>query len=193
MPERAMPEDWDAEGISLAAQETLGSAADVAGWISENPNISGQTVFEWVKALADARMKAQRDSYDPDFMHLVEKSVMLQTLDQVWKENLLQLDYLKKGIGLRAYGQKDPLNEYKKESFVIFEENMARLKTQVTRTLLVSNFTPEGVEALTAPGDERVQGPSEPGELGIDMNYPRNAPCPCGSGKKYKHCHGRLS
>jgi len=198
IPERSMPEDWDAAGLSRSAAENLGLQLDVNAWIADNPNISEQTVFERVKQAADLRMKEQRTRHDKDFMHLVEKSVLLQTLDQVWKENLLQLDYLKKGIGLRAYGQKDPLNEYKKESFFIFEENMDRLRMQVTRILLTTNFTREGVEAITeeqeaADAGSGVETRPEETSIKVDPNYPRNAPCPCGSGKKYKHCHGRLA
>ena len=192
VPEKSRPEDWDVAGLVMDLESSFGLRLDVAAWIKENPDLSEQTLFERTLSAANARAKSQRAKYDDEFRKLVEKSVMLQTLDAVWKDNLLQLDYLKKGIGLRAYGHKDPLNEYKRESFMIFENNMARIRRDVVRVLLTSDFTREGVEALTEEGDMGAAPPPEGEVPSVDMDIPRNAPCPCGSGKKYKHCHGRL-
>ncbi|MDR1009127.1 MAG: preprotein translocase subunit SecA [Rickettsiales bacterium] len=191
IPVRSLPEDWNASGLETATHEHLGIDAPVAKWSAESPNIDEQSVFERIEKLADERMAARRKHYGKEFMDKIEKSVMLQTLDSIWKENLLQLDYLKKGIGLRAYGQKDPLNEYKKESFFIFEENMDRIKRTTTRTLMLADFTPEGVDKLTEEDDMDYEE-SDATEPVFDESIPRNAPCPCGSGKKYKHCHGKL-
>src|ERR1700726_216209 len=103
-------------------------------------------------------MAAKAANIGPELMRFIEKSLLIQTLDAVWKEHLYALDHLRQGIGLRAYGQRDPLNEYKSEAFTLFNGMLVDLKDETTW-------------AAT----------------------PRNAPCPCGSGKKYKHCHGRLA
>jgi preprotein translocase subunit SecA len=149
-------------------------------------------------------------------MRMVEKSLLLQILDQAWKEHLLQLDHLRQGIGLRAYAQRDPLNEYKREAFNLFEQMLHDLRERVTSVLahVELRVGPAEAEEALAP-----RGPSEMHEsrndpafadeaeaagiglvqrsTAIDPNdpatwgaTPRNAPCPCGSGKKYKHCHG---
>jgi preprotein translocase subunit SecA len=174
-------------------QSLTGEKADMRKWLADTPDLSEQTVFERVKRIADIKMESQRAKYGAEFMNRIEKSVMLQVLDQIWKENLLQLDYLKKGIGLRAYAHIDPLNAYKKEAFMIFENNMMRVKEGVTRTLLTTEFTPESVERMTEDDDEGYDDSDAEGARFIDMSIPRNAPCPCGSGLKYKHCHGRLA
>jgi preprotein translocase subunit SecA len=225
IPERSASDDWNLDGLEVDCLETLSVGIDVKKWIGEASDISEQTVFERIKDASDNRMQEQEDKYGGDFMRFVEKSVMLQTLDQVWKDNLLQLDYLKKGIGLRAYAQKDPLNEYKKEAFVIFEDNILKMKYKTIRTLAGTDFTRQGVEELTEEGpmetvesQERLDAFGTNAEAGlelapkreipgrppagadasfaptgfVDAKISRNAPCPCGSGKKYKHCHGRL-
>lgn len=129
--------------------ETLGVKADIQKWLEEDEAISPQKIFERVKELSDNQMKSQEDKYSVDFMRFVEKSVMLQTLDQVWKDHLLSLDYIKQGIGLRAYGQKDPLNEYKREAFITFEKNMLKMKYKTIQIIAKTDFTQEGVEELT--------------------------------------------
>src|SRR5262249_46155394 len=124
----------------------------------------------------------------------------LQILDQNWKEHLLGLDHLRHGIGLRAYGQRDPLNEYKREAFDMFEGMMARLREQITQLLAhIEIRQPEPMQEM-APPLQAPQPPRPAGSNGADPNNPaswknvsRNAACPCGSGKKYKHCHGKLA
>ena len=159
-------------------------------------------------------------------MRKVEKSLLLQIFDQVWKEHLLHLDHLRQGIGLRAYGQRDPLNEYKREAFDLFNGMLTDLRERVTSVLMRIELRPDAAAALARagagdghapprPGDGRAgdgrrgrSGLSTPAPMAtgdaarraeaVDPNdpatwsrTPRNAPCPCGSGKKYKHCHGR--
>jgi preprotein translocase subunit SecA len=143
-------------------------------------------------------------------MRLAEKSLLLRILDQQWKDHLLSLDHLRQGINLRAYAQRDPLNEYKSEAFEMFQEMLTRLRESVTGVLShlqIGESSPEKVvtdifeseshqEMLLQfhedpydpgqPEDERLIGPED------WRNTPRNAPCPCGSGKRYKQCHGRL-
>jgi preprotein translocase subunit SecA len=156
-------------------------------------------------------------------MRMVEKSLLLQLFDQVWKEHLLSLDHLRQGIGLRAYGQRDPLNEYKREAFSLFNNMLEDLRERVTSLLLRLELTADAPLPEPAPvrvTDMRHASPeAEPGyEMAPTLDYgaaamarqetrvisevdpndmttwdktARNAPCPCGSGKKYKHCHGK--
>jgi preprotein translocase subunit SecA len=165
-------------------------------------------------------MAAKAANIGPDLMRYIEKNLLLQILDQVWKEHLLALDHLRQGIGLRAYGQRDPLNEYKTEAFALFNGLLDELKERVTQMLSRVEMGPDPTAETFAPaqqtqmieshptptvnGDTPVAGygmaetmvdnrdigadPNDPTTWG---NTPRNAACPCGSGKKFKHCHGR--
>jgi len=152
-------------------------------------------------------------------MRFVEKSILIQVLDHVWKEHLLALDHLRQGIGLRAYGQRDPLNEYKAEAFALFNAMLQELKERVTMMLArvelgaeppppqpVTMFEQHPEPALMGAGDGMAEAPAAmvamasvgAARVAVDPNdpstwdrSPRNAPCPCGSGRKYKHCHGK--
>ncbi len=180
--------------------------------------------------MADAGIRKAAEkvaNFGPDIIRNVEKSVLLQILDQVWKEHLLTLDHLRQGIGLRAYGQRDPLNEYKREAFNLFEEMLTNLRERVISVLshvelqimpneemlqprlsqdLVETrddpaFAMEGAvaePAVAEPPPEPLRrrqaaatlDPDDPATWG---RVPRNAPCPCRSGRKYKHCHGKVA
>ena len=157
----------------------------------------------------------------PDLMRFIEKSVLIQTLDAVWKEHLYALDHLRQGIGLRAYGQRDPLNEYKPEAFTLFNGMLDELRQRVTHMLahvvvgeapppppapapVVESHNPPGGMvgglALAEPvvraaaSDQHLQAAQvDPARPETWAATPRNAPCPCGSGKKYKYCHGRVA
>jgi preprotein translocase subunit SecA len=135
--------------------------------------------------------------YGPEVMRVMEKNFLLQLLDQNWKEHLLALDHLRHGIGLRAYAQRDPLNEYKREAFDMFEGMMARLREQITQLLSLFEIRqqPEAPPLPQAPQPPRPSGGNgaDPGNPASWKNVSRNAACPCGSGKKYKHCHGKLA
>ncbi len=164
-------------------------------------------------------MAAKAANLGPELMRFVEKSMLLQMLDAVWKEHLLALDHLRQGIGLRAYGQRDPLNEYKSEAFALFNAMLDDLKERVTTMLARVELgrRPRRPSRCSAPPCSRRRhqlqrpggggalcrrrragsrapahrpGPGRPQHL---VHTPRNAPCPCGSGKKYKHCHGKIS
>ncbi len=167
-------------------------------------------------------MAAKAANFGPELMRYIEKSLLLQMLDQVWKEHLLALDHLRQGIGLRAYGQRDPLNEYKREAFALFNAMLEELKERVTSSLARVE-TGRPAEPPPPPGPMFENNPEELlsqsfghnagyaagavleapsvaegaavalSELPEDWrNTPRNAACPCGSGKKFKYCHGRL-
>ena len=132
----------------------------------------------------------------PETMRMAEKSLLLQVLDQQWKEHLLSLDQLRQGISLRAYAQKDPLNEYKREAFTMFESLLAGLRETVTMVLShveIRQPEPEEAAASSAPAPRTMPQRAMPQRAMPQRKVSRNEPCPCGSGKKYKHCHGRLS
>jgi preprotein translocase subunit SecA len=222
VPENAYPEQWDTKGLKEELQRVLGLDIPVDEWAKEE-GIADEEIFARVERRADEHMAAKVAQWGADVIRYVEKSILLQTLDHLWREHLLMLDHLRQVIGLRGYGQRDPLNEYKAEAFNLFEAMSQNLREAVTAQLM-------RVEILPAPPPEEQPGPSLPymeahkidpstgeDEMALagaglltatgaaaapaaerDPANPaswgkvgRNEPCPCGSGKKYKHCHGR--
>ncbi len=194
LPEKSLIDDWNLNGLDIDCNETLGIKIDFNKYIEDNPNTTPQDIFNLVKLASDAKMEFQEQRYTSDFVRYVEKSIFLQTLDQVWKEHLLALDFLKQGIGLRAYGQKDPLNEYKREAFIAFEESMLRIKYKTIQLIAKTDFSQEGIAEFNEEDDdtEMQENQEAPKTLEINQNISRNDLCPCGSGKKYKHCCGKL-
>jgi preprotein translocase subunit SecA len=227
VPENAYPEQWDAKGLHEEALRLLGIDLPIADWAKEE-GIDAQGVRERILQAADRKMAEKAANFGPDVMRMAEKSLLLQLLDQSWKDHLLALDHLRHGIGLRAYGQRDPLNEYKREAFEMFEGMLDRLRDTVTGVLShieIRAARPEDAlpERRMQPMQETRRDPALAGEPEMAMagggaalrpaapmrraapagaaasadpgtwaRTPRNAPCPCGSGKKYKHCHGKL-
>ena len=221
IPEKAYPEEWN---VTLLHEEVLrifGLDLPVADWAKEE-GIADQEILHRVTDAADRKMAEKVAQYGPDIMRDVEKSLYLQILDQMWKDHLLTLDHLRQGIGLRAYAQKDPLNEYKRESFGLFEELLVNISERVTTILShveLQMMPPEGLTpqgpANTTEGHEdpafadggAAQAIPQPASLPRakpvaerDPDDPstwgrvgRNEKCPCGSGKKYKQCHGKVS
>lgn len=250
IPEKAYAEQWDTEALREEAMRLLDLDLPISEWAAEE-GIADEEITERLKKNAANKMAAKTANYSADLMRLAEKSLLLQLLDQTWKEHLLALDHLRQGIGLRAYGQKDPLNEYKREAFDMFEDMLDNLRETVTSVMCHLELS---VDAEELAAMERAQaeidvqetrmdpafadkemalasstgphpaapmqiqsasskvlsgdiGPADapPGwELNTALNrwldpndpdtwgkVPRNAACPCGSGKKYKHCHGR--
>ena len=123
-----------------------------------------------------------------DIQTEIKKSVVIQSIDQNWKEHLQKLDFLKGSIGLRAYGQQNPLNAYKQEAFRLFEGLLSRVRERVVRILAYAEFQ---IKPTEAPEQQKSANAAK-SEKSIDPNTPRNAPCPCGSGKKFKHCCGKV-
>ena len=216
IPEKAYAEQWDAEGLQEEVRRVLNLDLPIVDWAKEE-GIADQEVRERLHDAADRRMAEKAANFGPDVMRMVERSLLLQVLDQVWKEHLHNLDYLRQAIGLRAYAQKDPLNEYKREAFSLFEQMLVRVREQVTSILARVELQPAAPppelfarapqemhesrgEALEGGDDAADAGalPARPIRAQVDPNdpatwktTPRNAPCPCGSGKKYKYCHGK--
>ncbi len=223
IPEKAFAEQWESAALQQDVKRVLNLDLPVADWAREE-GIDETQIRERLEQAADAFMAAKEASLGPDLMRYVEKSLLLQMLDQVWKEHLLALDHLRQGIGLRAYGQRDPLNEYKTEAFALFNAMLDELKERVTTMLTRVELNPEQppvppppplprmtevhpaasllAEAMAEPALEMAGGDAisaaplrseavNPNDPATWRNSPRNAPCPCGSGKKFKHCHGR--
>jgi len=218
MPEKAYAEQWDTDGLKTEVLRVLGLELPITDWAREE-GIADEEVRQRLRDAGDRKMAEKAANYGPEVLRMVEKSLLLQLLDQHWKDHLLQLDHLRSGIGLRAYGQRDPLREYQTEAFTMFETMLVSLREQVTNVLCHLQLQvdrgppqelPRGpahpmreshVDPLTGennaapPAPARSPGrraavtldPKDPATWG---KVPRNALCPCGTGKKYKHCHG---
>ncbi len=221
IPERAYAEQWDAQGLKDDVANMLGLDLPIVEWAAEE-GIADEEIRERLKAEADRAMAAKVAQAGPELLRQVEKAVLLRTLDHHWREHLMMLDYLRQAVGLRGYGQRDPLNEYKSEAFELFESLLTRLREDVTRQLMNAQFVAEAPQIEEAPlpemrahhfdpqtGEDELEGGdvatlkrpvrNDP-RLAVDPKNPatwgkvaRNAACPCGSGKKFKHCHGSLA
>ncbi|MGD9615734.1 MAG: preprotein translocase subunit SecA [Alphaproteobacteria bacterium] len=238
IPENALPEQWDVTGLHAECLRLLALDVPLADWAKEE-GIDRETVEERLTEAAERHMQGKEATFGAELLRMAEKSLLLQFLDHIWKDHLLQLDHLRQGINLRAYAQRDPLNEYKREAFELFETMLVNLREQVTSALshlemrtdaplepeplpfgelsYSEEFFIEPEEALAeadpmprrpvagdgsarrresgrvaaaAAGTELRERPSAP--RAPWAGTPRNAPCPCGSGRKYKHCHGRI-
>jgi preprotein translocase subunit SecA len=212
IPERAFAEQWQSAELAADVQRVLGLDLPIVEWAAEE-GIDENGLRERIFGAAQDAADAKAAKFGAELANYIEKSVLLQTLDQVWKEHLLALDYLRQGIGLRAYGQRDPLNEYKREAFALFNSMLTELKERVTHVLnhivvgeapaapppvpvVESHPLPGGMqgdlalaEPVVAPYREDEIDPARPETWAAT---PRNAACPCGSGRKFKYCHGRV-
>jgi len=222
IPEKAYADQWDTELLHDEVQRVFGLDVPVQEWAKEE-GIADEEIRERLTDVTDRMMAEKAANVGPDVMRMVEKSLLLQLLDQSWKEHLLTLDHLRQGIGLRAYAQRDPLNEYKREAFDLFEEMLEGLRDRITTVLAFVQFEAESKpDAFARPQQQMTETRTDPALQGTTDNsegasdnatvtnrqaqgalnpedpstwgrVPRNAPCPCGSGKKYKHCHGKAS
>jgi preprotein translocase subunit SecA len=213
IPANALADQWDTALLHEESLRLFGLDVPAAEWAAEE-GIAGDEVAERILKAVEEKVAAKSALYGDEFMRMAEKSLLLQFLDQSWKDHLLQLDHLRQGINLRAYAQQDPLNEYKREAFVLFGEMLAHLRERVTTTLChleVRFEQPNEPPPMPTPPPRRTmresrREPALAGEVAADAadaalsavavapfaRTPRNAPCPCGSGKKFKHCHGRV-
>jgi preprotein translocase subunit SecA len=223
VPENAYPEQWDVKGLKEELARVLSLELPVDEWAKEE-GIADEELLSRIERSADEHMASKVAKWGPEVIRYVEKSILLQTLDQLWREHLLMLEHLRQVIGLRGYGQRDPLNEYKAEAFNLFEAMIASLREGVTAQLMrveIVSAPPEEQQPSQLPymeahkidpntGDDEMgfaaarlapamagngaqsvpRDPNNPGSWG---KVGRNENCPCGSGKKYKHCHGRYA
>ncbi len=214
VPAKAFAEQWETADLAADIERIFGLSLPIVAWGQEE-GIDEVGLRERIEHEAESQIAAKTANLGPEFMRYIEKSVLLQTLDAVWKEHLLALDHLRQGIGLRAYGQRDPLNEYKSEAFAMFQAMLEDLKERVTSILAKVEVSMEAppepqpirmyenhpeaalIGADTAPAYLGGDGltdlpPLPPMDPDVLAQIPRNALCPCGSGRKFKHCHGRL-
>ncbi len=213
VPEHAYAEQWDVAGLKEELKRVLDLDLPVDEWAKEE-GIADEEMLNRIEQRVDELMAAKSAQFGPDVMRYVEKSVLLQTLDHLWREHLVMLDHLRQVIGLRGYGQRDPLQEYKSEAFSLFEALIAHLREAVTAQLVRVEIVPpdeqpelpdmvahkldpntgedemafaQAALAPVAAADRDPQNPATWGKVG------RNEDCPCGSGKKFKHCHGKYA
>jgi len=222
IPEKAYPEQWNMTGLHEEILRIFGSDIPVADWAKEE-GIADAEILDRLNDLLSRKMAEKAANYGAEVMRNVEKSLLLQLLDQLWKDHLLTLDHLRQGIGLRAYAQRDPLNEYKQEAFSLFEEMLDALRERVTQVLsqvelqldvpnqtLFTNTPENRLESRNDPAfsgnntdsnneESMPKMPSKYRRAAADINpqdpttwgrVSRNSPCPCQSGRKFKHCHG---
>jgi preprotein translocase subunit SecA len=207
IPANALPDQWDVAALHAECLRLVNVDLPFAEW-AKAEGIGDAEIRERILQAADEKMAQKVQTYGADIMRLAERSLLLRILDQIWKDHLLSLDHLRQGINLRAYGQRDPLNEYKAEAFQLFQQMLSGLREQVTSVLCHVELRVERPQADLMPQRpaHMIEGHEEP--TGLDAGggtatatatavaspwarTPRNAPCPCGSGKKFKHCHGR--
>ncbi|MBN9550807.1 MAG: SEC-C domain-containing protein, partial [Alphaproteobacteria bacterium] len=223
IPENAYAEQWNVAGLKEEVAQYLNLDLPIEEWVKEE-GIAEDDIRERITAAADAAAKERADRFGPDVMNYVERSVVLQTLDHLWREHIVNLDHLRSVVGFRGYAQRDPLQEYKGEAFELFQGMLGNLRQAVTAQLMRVELvrqaadapppeTPEmfgshidgttgeddfqggetallvrqDANAVVAPENRDPKNPSTWGKVG------RNELCPCGSGKKYKHCHGTFA
>ncbi|EMX8467446.1 MULTISPECIES: preprotein translocase subunit SecA [Serratia] len=207
---QSLEEEWDIQGLEERLKNDFDLEMPIAQWLDKEPELHEETLRERILENAKEQYLRKEEVVGSEMMRNFEKGVMLQTLDSLWKEHLAAMDYLRQGIHLRGYAQKDPKQEYKRESFNMFATMLESLKYEVISVLSkVQVRMPEEVEALEQQRREEAERLAQQQQLSHhdenalvteDPNAPataerkvgRNDPCPCGSGKKYKQCHGRL-
>ena len=194
IPSGSFPDMWDGELLASLSRSHLGIKVPGAEWIKED-GVSDIEIVDRLKSASNQHMAGKTTVFGRDMMRNIEKSVVLQILDQNWKEHLLNLDHLRQGINLRAYAQKDPLNEYKREAFQMFEGMLDKMRQTVTMALanieIQPNLDREKQRNESIKKDQKLSNSSVNSQI-RNGKVPRNAPCPCGSGKKFKHCHGKI-
>ncbi len=211
MPPKSYADQWDTQGLYVATIEKLGIDVPVIEWADEE-GIENEDIAERLYTASDEFMAKKAVDFGPENMRNIEKQLLLQTIDGKWREHLLALEHLRSVVGFRGYAQRDPLNEYKNDSFQLFEGMLDGLREDVTQKLsrvvplteeqqqemLQQYMAQQNAQAAMAAPKPLEDTPTEPAE-GFDENDRetwgnpgRNAPCPCGSGKKFKHCHGEV-
>jgi preprotein translocase subunit SecA len=216
IPPDSVEELWDVPALERELKSEFGLEIPLQKMLEDNPDLHEETLRERILEAANALYQLKEDQASAEILRQFERSVMLQSLDNHWREHLAALDHLRQGIHLRSYAQKNPKQEYKREAFELFEALLNTVKSEVTKvTMLVQVKTEADVEAVEKPVevenvqyqhadyDEALANPASVDEEALlasgqpivreGVKVGRNDPCPCGSGKKYKQCHGVLS
>ena len=209
MPPKSYADQWDVEGLQAALAENLGLDAPVVAWAAEE-GVDDDTIREKLEDLSDDFMARKAVEFGPENMRMIEKQILLETIDSKWREHLLTLEHLRSVVGFRSYAQRDPLNEYKSEAFQLFQNLLDSLRERVTQLLahvrmrsaeeqraIMEEMARQQAAIAAAAAQSLDAKPSEPGTFDENDratwgNPGRNEACPCGSGKKFKHCHGKL-
>jgi len=210
VPLHSLTEQWDLAGLESRLKQDFGIDLPVQQWLADDANLQEETIRENIVEHAKAAYQDKKEQVGESIIAGFEKSVMLQTIDMLWKEHLAAMDHLRQGIHLRGYAQKDPKQEYKRESFELFIAMLENLKTDVVKILskvqIQSREEAEAVEEQRRAAEAKAsiqyqqnnaeeEKETEEGSdtfVRNDKKVGRNDPCPCGSGKKYKQCHGKL-
>jgi preprotein translocase subunit SecA len=216
IPPGSLEEQWDVPALEKSLQAEIGLELPIQEWLEKEPDLHEETLSERVIAAAEEVYQEKINHAGADVMHQFERAVMLQSLDNHWREHLAALDHLRQGIHLRSYAQKNPKQEYKREAFELFSNLLDVVKREVTQvTMMVQIKSQADMEAVEKPtelenvryqhanyeeallaGEEAPEGGEEAKQEPFErtgVKIGRNDPCPCGSGKKYKQCHGKLS
>jgi len=222
VPADSIDEQWDIAGLERELESEFGISAELKHWLEQQSEADADTVLAHVRDLIQAMFQAKEQQIGAETMRQLEKHIMLSVLDNAWKEHLASMDYMRQGIYLRGYAQQDPKQAFKRESFELFSQMLARIKTEVIQMLARIRIRSEeevaameaeqqrvaerlarqmqasgggapagGVLGMDGPASQQAAATMEPLVTGPKVG--RNDPCPCGSGKKYKHCHGQLS
>ena len=212
VPAERLEEQWDLPGLQNVLPDEWQLEIDLQAEVEKSDSITDEDVLDKVRAAADAAFLAKVEQVGAEQFTPFMRMVLLQTIDSHWREHLAALDYLRQGIHLRGYAQKNPKQEYKREAFELFEQLLDTVKLEVTRVLMTVRIqsqdqVAQAAEAIEAQASQlsnvTYTHPNEDGSVSQDTDpatlaaevpkVGRNDPCPCGSGKKYKQCHGRLS
>jgi preprotein translocase subunit SecA len=212
VPAESLEEQWDLDGLERVLREEWQLELDLKGQVEKSDSITDQDMVDQVAAAADAMFEAKVEQVGREQFTPFMRMVLLQAMDSHWREHLAALDYLRQGIHLRGYAQKNPKQEYKREAFELFSQLLDTVKLEVTRILMTVRIQSQEQVAQAAEAIEEQAGhlsnvtythPNEDGSVSQDADpasmaqqvpkVGRNDPCPCGSGKKYKQCHGRLA
>jgi preprotein translocase subunit SecA len=209
IPPQSLDEMWDLEGLEDRLKSDMSVDLPIRKWIEEDEKLHEETLKQRISESIDEMYNAKEALVGTDVLRHFEKSIMLQSLDQHWKEHLASMDHLRQGIHLRGYAQKNPKQEYKRESFELFSTMLELLKSEVTNVLCrVQVRTEEDVDAVEEQrrkadaaqkeyqhesSDQLSEQEQKDSMIRNQAKVGRNDPCPCGSGKKYKQCHGKLS
>lgn len=212
MPPKSYADQWDTDGLKQAVEQQLGVSLPIVEWGDEE-GVDDQDIRDRLYEKTDEFMQAKADAFGAEAMRNIEKQLLLQTMDAKWREHILTLEHLRSVVGFRAYAQRDPVNEYKSEAFALFESLLNGLRTEVTEKLShIRPLTEEEQQAmmeqmaaqqqmaaaaakeatLPQPTAEALAAGFDPADRSTWGNPGRNDLCPCGSGKKFKHCHGAL-
>ncbi len=219
LPRNVPHEEWDLDGLRDSIRKDFATDVDPKGWLTAEPDLDEPTLRKRLQDAVAANYEAKSQRYGAELMHQLEKDIMLRTLDQHWREHLAAMDYLRQGIHLRSYAQKDYRYEYKREAYELFSGMLDRVKFDTASVLMRIEIRSEAElqreeeerqrrllaalqaqhaeaqSALSAPESnaaEQGPPPSAIPQVRGERKVGRNEPCPCGSGKKYKSCHGAL-